>query len=416
LKEWLFNNQLVACSNHSARQEQREQLAMEQTGTPAAPDLSGLLSAVEAVRREIAGFGDDFDSILETVTERALGFTSASGAALAYLTNEEMICRGKAGDLAPPKGSVVDTKHGLSGECVRVGKTISCADTENDGRVDKEICRSLGIGAILAVPIFSDFRVVGILEVFSERAHAFTKAHETVLERLAELVPGAMRTGGKSGTPPDAIEVEKKANSAAPDTAFSEPETSEPLRGVPVRLSHIAVLFAALAITFLALGYVSAPWIKRWTMAHTSRVEAAETDSSAGRHDSAIETKTPEELRNLAEQGDPDAEWLLGVHYHTGEGVPQDDTIAAQWFTRAAEHGHILAQATLGAYYWIGRGVPQDLSKAYFWSVLARAGNDEASKYRVAVLTARMSRSQVAAAQQQAEDWIRQHSSKPSTH
>jgi hypothetical protein len=266
------------------------------------------------------------------------------------------------------------------------------------------------------VPIFSDFRVVGILEVFSELPQAFTKAHETVLERLAELVPGSIRTGGKSGTPSGPTQVDNTDSANASSSAFSEADTSEPLRGVPVRVSHIAVLFAALAIIFLAMGYVSAPWIKRWMGAHTSRVEAAESDSSAGKHDSALEAKTPEELRNLAEQGDPEAEWLLGVHYHTGEGVSQDDTIAAQWFTRAADHGHILAQATLGAYYWIGRGVPQDLSKAYFWSVLARAGNDEASKYRVAVLTARMSRSQVAAAQQQAEEWIREHSApKPST-
>ena len=69
----------------------------------------------------------------------------------------------------------------------------------------------------------------------------------------------------------------------------------------------------------------------------------------------------------------------------------------------------MIAQATLGAYYWAGRGVPQDLSKAYFWSILAQAGGDEASKYRVAVLASRMSRGQVVAAQEQANDWIKRH-------
>ena len=68
-----------------------------------------------------------------------------------------------------------------------------------------------------------------------------------------------------------------------------------------------------------------------------------------------------------------------------------------------------MSQATLGAYYWAGRGVPQDLTKAYFWSILAQAGGDQASKYRVAVLASRMSRSQVLAAQQQANDWLRNH-------
>ena len=53
------------------------------------------------------------------------------------------------------------------------------------------------------------------------------------------------------------------------------------------------------------------------------------------------------------------------------------------------------AQATLGAYYWAGRGVPQDLGKAYYWAILAEAGGDEGSKYRVALLASRLSRAQI---------------------
>ena len=87
----------------------------------------------------------------------------------------------------------------------------------------------------------------------------------------------------------------------------------------------------------------------------------------------------------------------------------RDYTEAVRWFTQAADHGHILAQATLGAYYWAGRGVSPDLTKAYFWSALAQAGGDQASKYRVAVLTSRMSRNQILAAQQQANEWLHNH-------
>ena len=116
-----------------------------------------------------------------------------------------------------------------------------------------------------------------------------------------------------------------------------------------------------------------------------------------------------EGLRRLAKQGDPAAQFALGAHYATGEEVQQDYAEAVRWFTMAAQRGHVVAQATLGAYYWAGRGVPQDLTKAYFWSILAQAGGDQASKYRVAVLTSRMSRSQVVAAQEDANQWLQQH-------
>jgi TPR repeat protein len=123
-------------------------------------------------------------------------------------------------------------------------------------------------------------------------------------------------------------------------------------------------------------------------------------------------------LRQLATQGDPAAEFALGVHYATGDDVPQDYSEAVRWFSMAAEQGHVMAQATLGAYYWAGRGVPQDMQKAYFWAVLAQAGGDEASKVRVQFLTSRMTRTQILAAQQRANDWIKEHqlmTAKPTT-
>jgi TPR repeat protein len=63
----------------------------------------------------------------------------------------------------------------------------------------------------------------------------------------------------------------------------------------------------------------------------------------------------------------------------------------------------------LGAYYWAGRGVPSDLGKAYFWSILAQAGGDQAGEYRVAILNSRIPPSQILAIKQQASDWLQRH-------
>src|ERR1700674_5933850 len=208
LKEWLFTNLLIAGSNHAARSEQLARRRGEEKESPElAPvvearalsvvpisDGSETLSSVEAVRREVREIGDDFDAVLHLITERALSLTGAGGAALAFLTDDRMICRARAGEPAPPLGAPVDAKHGLSGECVRSGLLVSCEDTENDPRVDAEICRTLGIGSLMAAPIVSDFRVVGLLEIFSPHPHAFTKTHETVLDRFVEMIPHREKT------------------------------------------------------------------------------------------------------------------------------------------------------------------------------------------------------------------------------
>jgi hypothetical protein len=116
-----------------------------------------------------------------------------------------------------------------------------------------------------------------------------------------------------------------------------------------------------------------------------------------------------DQLRAEAQRGDPTAQFALGARYAVGDEVAQDYHEAAHWFTLAADQGYVSAQATLGAYYWLGRGVPKDIDKAYFWSVLAKAGGDEASKFRVPALASQLSRSEVIADQEQANQWIRDH-------
>ena len=471
LKEWLFANLLIACSNHAARTEQLARREEENLPEPVPvteapsvvpmPDRSGTLSSVEAVRREVREIGDDVDAVLQLITERALSLTEASGAALAFLTDGQMICRARAGEPAPPLGAPVDVKQGLSGECVRSGLLVSCEDTENDPRIDPEIGRALGIGSLMAAPIVSDFRVVGLLEVFSPYPHSFIKADGTVLDRLVEMIPKTHREKAQPDkTQPENTQPEKtqpetlmgpEAASGVSQPLASEsgsmalesihatrdalwerkPEVPEqvsqqvrepivseqvleqvpePAPTVPSRLLHLGLLGLAIAVVAMVLGYLVGPMIEKRNPPQASQPRVASTVSGQSATGRSAQTKSLADLRKLADQGDADAQWQMGVRYHNGENVPRDDAQAMQWFLRAAEQGHATAQATLGAYYWAGRGVPQDLSKAYFWSALALAQGDENSKARLEGLASQMTRLQVSAARQQAEVWIRTHS------
>ncbi len=71
--------------------------------------------------------------------------------------------------------------------------------------------------------------------------------------------------------------------------------------------------------------------------------------------------------RKAAEQGNPDAENNLASAYYLGQGVAQDYTQALHWYREAAEQGDPLAQNSLGAMYHDGHGVPQDYAQALYW-------------------------------------------------
>ena len=73
----------------------------------------------------------------------------------------------------------------------------------------------------------------------------------------------------------------------------------------------------------------------------------------------------------LAEEGDPMAQYELGIMYQNGEGVPQNYSKAVKWFRKSAEKGDAAAQLSLARIYDKGHGVQQNDILAFMWSNLA---------------------------------------------
>ena len=84
----------------------------------------------------------------------------------------------------------------------------------------------------------------------------------------------------------------------------------------------------------------------------------------------------------LAELGDAEAQYNLGVLYDEGAGVEKDLASAAGWYRKAAEQGFMDAQTNLGIMYVHGQGVPRDYREAMRWFQRAASqGDREAAGY-----------------------------------
>lgn len=121
--------------------------------------------------------------------------------------------------------------------------------------------------------------------------------------------------------------------------------------------------------------------------------------------------------RPLAEQGNAEAQTLLGAMYWSGDGLPRNHAEAAKWYLRAAQQGYARAQNDIGFMYGFGEGIPpRDDVQAYKWISLAithyTAKNqdrlDQAIKDR-ATLKARMTAAQLAQAEREISDWKPSH-------
>jgi TPR repeat protein len=76
-------------------------------------------------------------------------------------------------------------------------------------------------------------------------------------------------------------------------------------------------------------------------------------------------------LHASAEQGNPEAQFNLGILYDQGRGLPRDKQEAVRWYRRAAMQADTFAQNALGDNYWEGTGVPKDDREAVRWWRLA---------------------------------------------
>ena len=89
------------------------------------------------------------------------------------------------------------------------------------------------------------------------------------------------------------------------------------------------------------------------------------------------------EWKPLAEEGDPSAQFNLGLMYETGDGAARDYAEAIKWYRLAARQSVTKAQNNLGLLYELGTGVLQNNVTAHMWYNIASAnGNEKSAKWR----------------------------------
>ncbi len=73
-------------------------------------------------------------------------------------------------------------------------------------------------------------------------------------------------------------------------------------------------------------------------------------------------------LRQAAEQGSTEGQWVLSTLYEFGHaGLPVDHAESFKWALKAAQSGHMIAQHNVASAYTRGAGVEQNFQQALYW-------------------------------------------------
>jgi putative methionine-R-sulfoxide reductase with GAF domain len=184
------------------------------------PGEDGGKSLAEMAQRDLV-------ATLQLLAERAQYITGATGSAIALRDGAQMVCRASAGTSAPEVGTQLQVNSGLSGESVRTRQTLRCDDAATDPRVNRESCEALGIASVVVMPLVQGDEVIGVFELFSDKANVFDGRDITALERMGAMVFTALeqaRSGLASGsqqvsTPAEGVPAAKEAREAVPGTS-----------------------------------------------------------------------------------------------------------------------------------------------------------------------------------------------------
>ena len=91
-------------------------------------------------------------------------------------------------------------------------------------------------------------------------------------------------------------------------------------------------------------------------------------------------------LRPLAEDGDSEAQKMLGIMYDYGHGVPASSEEALKWYLMSAEQGHPAVQYQVGAKYFRGEGVKQDYQEAARWWGMSASGGQMDAQFNLGLM------------------------------
>jgi TPR repeat protein len=110
-------------------------------------------------------------------------------------------------------------------------------------------------------------------------------------------------------------------------------------------------------------------------------------------------------FKRSADLGDLYAQYNLAVIYYEGTLTKQSYDKAISWYKRAADQGNTMAQHNLGLMLANGIGTTQDRVEAYKWFMLSGSGDAIAATTEMQAIAPRMTKTEIASAQERAELW-----------
>jgi putative methionine-R-sulfoxide reductase with GAF domain len=165
----------------------------DRLSTPdARTDYAQILLTIIETQKLIQTQHLDLSAAAALIAERVQKITHATGVTVGIVEGDQLAYRAATGSAAAESGSRASVNSCLSADCLRSGQILQSFDVIKDSRLRAETCRELGIGSLIAVPVYHEGKVAGVLELHFTKANFFQEHDVRAAQLMAGLVTEAI--------------------------------------------------------------------------------------------------------------------------------------------------------------------------------------------------------------------------------
>jgi hypothetical protein len=153
---------------------------------------TSILAQIVEIQHDIQSKHLDLEATANLIAERILKITGAQGTAIGVLQEGQISYRAARGILASQLGRSLRPEATLSATTIANNVILRCPDASTDFRLNPELTKRAGIGAIISVPVLHGGETGGAIELVYSGKNAFQDQDVRTTQLMAGLITEAL--------------------------------------------------------------------------------------------------------------------------------------------------------------------------------------------------------------------------------